>query len=196
MILHVVASYTYLGHYITGGLSDDDDINRQRRTLFVQGNNILRKFNMCSLGVKLTLFRTYCSPIYTAQLWWNYRKSTITKLQIAYHNIFLNVYWHVQNESTSYLCTLFDIKCCQSVIRKLVYGFMCRLDSFNCIIKDIYPGIHPGYVNTGVVYYILIVDRSIYVAHIVYNLHVMLDDFFFIINQNYGPQIVMYYLYA
>ena len=44
-------------------LSDDDDINRQRRTLFVQGNIILRKFNMCSLGVKLTLFRTYCSPM-------------------------------------------------------------------------------------------------------------------------------------
>ena len=38
-------------------------INRQRRTLFVQGNIILRKFNMCSLGVKLTLFRTYCSQL-------------------------------------------------------------------------------------------------------------------------------------
>ena len=50
IILHVVASYKYLGHYITDFLSDDDDINRQRRTLFVQGNIILRKFNMCSLG--------------------------------------------------------------------------------------------------------------------------------------------------
>ena len=45
MILHVVASYKYLGHYITDDLSDDDDINRQRRTLYVQGNIILRKFN-------------------------------------------------------------------------------------------------------------------------------------------------------
>ena len=88
MILHVVASYKYLGHYITDDLSDDDDINRQRRTLFVQGNIILRKFNMCSFCVKLTLFHTYCSPMYTAQLWWNYKKSTITKLQIAYHSIF------------------------------------------------------------------------------------------------------------
>ena len=63
IILHVVASYKYLGNYITYDLSDDDDINRQRRTLFVQGNIILRQFNMCSLGVKLTLFRTYCSPM-------------------------------------------------------------------------------------------------------------------------------------
>ena len=75
MILHVVASYKYLGHYITDDLSDDDDINRQRRTLFVQGNIILRKFNMCSLGVRLTLVRTYCAPMYTAQLWWNYKKN-------------------------------------------------------------------------------------------------------------------------
>ena len=65
IILHVVASYNYLGHYITDDLSDDEDINRQRKTLFVLGNIILRKFSMCSLGVKLTLFRTYCSP--TAQ---------------------------------------------------------------------------------------------------------------------------------
>ena len=38
----MVASYKYLGHYITVDLSDDDDdINTERRTLFVQGNIIL-----------------------------------------------------------------------------------------------------------------------------------------------------------
>ena len=93
---------------------------------------------MCSLGVKLTVFRTYCSPMYTAQLWCNYNKSTITKLQIAYHNICLNVSWHAKYESTSYLCPRFDIQCCQSVIRKLVYRFMCRLaSSVNYNIKYI-----------------------------------------------------------
>ena len=52
-------------------------------------------------------------------------------------------------------------------------------------------GIHPGYVNSGVVYYILIVDRTNYTIHIVYNLlHVFLDDNILL----YGPQIVMYYL--
>ena len=56
-------------------------------------------------------------------------QSTITKLQIAYHNFFLMFLGMSKYESTSYLCTLFDIQCCQSVIRKLVYGFMCRLDS-------------------------------------------------------------------
>ena len=32
--------------------------------------------------------------------------------------------------------------------------------------------------------------------HIVYNLHVMLDDIFLLLINIYGPQIVMYYLYA
>ena len=48
IILHVVASYKYIGHWITDDLSDDEDIHRQRRTLIVQGNIILRKFNMCT----------------------------------------------------------------------------------------------------------------------------------------------------
>ena len=91
-----------------------------------------------SLGVKLTLFRTYCSPMYTAQLWWNSKKSTVTKLQIAYHNIFLMFLGMSKYESTSYQCVLFDTQCGQSVIRKLVYGFMCRLDSsVDYIVKDI-----------------------------------------------------------
>ena len=83
-----------LGHYITHDISDDEDINRQRRTLFVQGNIILLKL-MCSFSVKLTLFRTYCSPMYTAQLWWNYTNLPLLnyKLLIIY---FFNVSWHVQ----------------------------------------------------------------------------------------------------
>ena len=101
-------------------------------------------------------------------------------------------------ESTSYLCTLFDIQCCQSVIRKLVYGFMCRLDSsVNYIIQGILATslryTSRIRINTGEVYFILIVDRTNYTIHIVYNLlHIMLDDNLLL----YGPHIVMYYLYV
>ena len=35
VILSVMDTYKYLGHYITDDLSDDVDINRQRITLFV-----------------------------------------------------------------------------------------------------------------------------------------------------------------
>ena len=87
-------------------------INRQCMTLFVQGNIILHKFYMCSIDVKLTLFHTYCSPMYSIQLWWNYKKSTINRLHIVYRNIkklFLGLFKY---ESTSFLCILFDVQCC------------------------------------------------------------------------------------
>ena len=40
--------------------------------LYARGNVLLRKCHMCSMDVKVKLFDTYCSPMYTAQLWWNH----------------------------------------------------------------------------------------------------------------------------
>ena len=34
-------------------------------------------------------------------------------------------------ESTSVLCTVYNVLCCQAVIRNLVYRFMCRLQASN-----------------------------------------------------------------
>ena len=58
------ACVKYLGHFICSDLSDDTDILRQRRCLTIQGNILLRKFHMCSIGVRLALFRSFCSPMY------------------------------------------------------------------------------------------------------------------------------------
>ena len=44
---------------------------------------------MCSTEVKLTLLKTFYSPMYTAQLWWNYTAASIHKLRVAYNNVFL-----------------------------------------------------------------------------------------------------------
>ena len=77
ILLHMVASYKYLGHYITDDLSDDDDINRQRRTLFVQGNIILRKFNNVFLGCEAhTLSYVLFTYVYS---------TTLMELQKIYH---------------------------------------------------------------------------------------------------------------
>ena len=63
------ACVKYLGHSICSDLTDDTDILRQRRCLSIQGNLLLRKFHMCSIGVRLVLFRRFCSTMYTSQLW-------------------------------------------------------------------------------------------------------------------------------
>ncbi len=40
----------YLGHIICSDLSDDEDMMRQRRHLYAQGNAISRSFHMCSIA--------------------------------------------------------------------------------------------------------------------------------------------------
>ena len=57
-------------------------------TQCAQGNALACRFHMCLDNVKVTLFRSYCSSLYTSQLWWNYRVNSIRKLYVAYNNAF------------------------------------------------------------------------------------------------------------
>ena len=125
--MEIVHKYSYLGNILCDTLSDDLDILRQRKKLFAQGNSIMRKFYMCTQDVKLTLFRSYCSSLYTAQLWVNYTKTIMNKLYIAYHNI-LKLFIGVPKwEHTRPICVTLNVKYCPALIRNLVYKFMCRL---------------------------------------------------------------------
>ena len=70
------------------------------------------------------------------QLWWSYKKSSMSKLLVSYHNIFKLFIGVSKFESTSTLCMVTDTLCCQAVIRDLVYRFMQRLESApNDIVK-------------------------------------------------------------
>ena len=57
VLLTRVTKYKYLGHCISDDLSDDDDMARQYRQMYAQGNALLRTFFMCTESVKITLFR-------------------------------------------------------------------------------------------------------------------------------------------
>ena len=57
----------YLGHIINEDMSDDADVFRQVKCLYIRGNIKSRKFANCSINVKLFVFKTYCSCLYTSQ---------------------------------------------------------------------------------------------------------------------------------
>ncbi len=77
----------HLGHFITDKMTDDDDIYRQRCEIYAQVTNILaRRFRFCSDAVKTSLFKAYCTPLYTAHLWSNYKKASMQRLQVAYND--------------------------------------------------------------------------------------------------------------
>ncbi len=42
---------------------------------------------MCTADVKVELFRTFCIPLYTVQIWWNCRLYGIRKLNVGYNDI-------------------------------------------------------------------------------------------------------------
>ena len=76
----------YLGHVISADMKYDLDIMRQCRQLYAQGNalTLAHRFHMCSDNVKVTIFRSYCSSLYTSQLWWKYKVNSIRKLCMKY----------------------------------------------------------------------------------------------------------------
>lgn len=83
-----VDKFKYLGHIVAANLKDDDDIERERRALCVRANMISRRFAKCSRDVKLTLFRAYCTSLYTCSLWVNYTQKAYNALRVQFNNAF------------------------------------------------------------------------------------------------------------
>jgi len=66
-------------------LKDDDDIQRQVKSLYCAANKLRGTFDQCSLAVKNTFFCAYCMPMYACQLWTKYTQTSMKRLQAAYN---------------------------------------------------------------------------------------------------------------
>ena len=130
-VINVVDEFKYLGHILLSNMKDDKDIERQRKSLYMQGNSLLRKFYMCSIEVKIELFRSYCSSMYTSHLWTKYSLTAIRKIYIAYHNSLKLLLGVPKRSETSPLCANLNIKSCPAVIRNLIFKFMTRLKTLD-----------------------------------------------------------------
>lgn len=105
----------YWGHYITDDLSDDRDIHRQGRVMYAQTNMLICTFSMYCVSVKTTVVRACCT-MYTACLWWRYRKSSVQRLSVECNDgLRLLLYMFVSDE----------VPTCSAVL--LMYRCMCRL---------------------------------------------------------------------
>ena len=137
-VIPVVSSFKYLGHILSGNGSDDQDIGRQRKKIYAQGNSILRKFYMCSVEVKVMLFKTYCTSLYTAHLWTNYSNKALNDFYIAYHNVMKLFIGLPKREHNRPLCVALEIPYGPALMRNYIYKFICRLDrSENSLLLSI-----------------------------------------------------------
>ncbi|XP_063890369.1 uncharacterized protein LOC135116758 [Helicoverpa armigera] len=86
--LERVKQFKYLGHIVTVSLGDHADMERERRALSVKANMVARRFARCSREVKVTLFRAYCTSLYTCSLWAHYTSRDYSAIRVQYNNAF------------------------------------------------------------------------------------------------------------
>ena len=100
----------------------------------LRGNIISRKFANCSINVKLVVFKTYCSCLYTAQLWGTCLSRTMNRLKVAYNDSLRMVLGIPRYCSASEMFAYTNVPSCQCVIRLNIYSFMRRIQCTNNII--------------------------------------------------------------
>ena len=133
-IISKVATAKYLGHIFTEKLSDDDDILRQRRYLYIRGNILKRKFSLCNIATKVELFKSYCTQMYTPHLWCSYNMTTLKSLTTAYNQTFRGLMGIPSFCSASQMFAMSNIVSCQALLRNSIYNFMYRIKETNNII--------------------------------------------------------------
>ena len=137
--IKAVEKETYLGYIINADMSDDDHISKEIRNIYARGNMLVRNFKHCTTGVKITLFKTYCSSLYCCLMWTKYRKSTIGKVNVAFNKVF-KIFMNVSSSfNPSWLFLICDVLNFPPLRRKLVLSFMKRIKkSSNVLISNSY----------------------------------------------------------
>jgi hypothetical protein len=82
--LQFVHKFKYLGHWISGSNTDNDDIQREISNMFTRCNTLKRKFVNCSRTVKIMLFKSFCLCLYDVSLWSRFKVETMRKLRSCY----------------------------------------------------------------------------------------------------------------
>jgi len=117
---------------------DDDDIQRQVKSLYCTANELRGTFDQCSPAVKNILFRAHCKPIHACKLWSKYTQTSIKRLRTAYNNAYRSMHYIPMNVSVrphqvSNCARTFD-----ALLRNNLYRFFIRCaSSCNFFIRSL-----------------------------------------------------------
>ena len=139
----VVLRFKYLGHVLTENLSDDLDIERERRALSVRCNMLARRFGRCGADVKLTLFNAYCQCLYTCQLWVKFCRRSYSAMRVQYNDAFRTLMGLPRYCSASSMFAEARVPDFYAVVRARIAFFWERLRcSENSILNVVYEDIN------------------------------------------------------
>ena len=117
---------------------DDCDMLRQLRTLYAKSNKIIHTFNHCTIDVKLLLIKSYCTSFYCGYMWSDHKKTTYSKLRVAYNNVYRRVLGLPYRSSASTMYTTHNISNMEALLKRSIYSFIERLmDGSNMIINTL-----------------------------------------------------------
>ena len=116
-----------IGFTFTSSNKDDNDIIRQMRILYARSNRIVRLFHSCSSDVLLELGRSFCGSFYCSYLWTSYKKSSFSKIRVAYNNFYRKLLHVSGRSSASAMFVENNIPNFECLIRRDIYSFTTRL---------------------------------------------------------------------
>ena len=61
------------------------------RSVYARSNRTLRMFSHCSIDVKIVLFSSYCTPLYCSYFWTEYKKTSFSKIRVAFNNAYIRI---------------------------------------------------------------------------------------------------------
>ena len=106
--------------------------------LYTKSKRLLCLFLHCSVGVKLALFRSYCTCFYCPFLWTHYKKYNYSKLQVAFNNGYRRILKLPSRSSAITMYVVNNIDSLEVLVRKRIFSLMERLNnSDNTIITCI-----------------------------------------------------------
>ena len=114
--LSYVNSFKYLGHIITSDLSDDADIQREIKSMFVRTNILIRKFAICSRAVKIVLFKSYCLCLYGNALWRSHSIGKFAKLLSCYNKCIKLLFCYDRRYSVTQMLFELGLPCFKTVV--------------------------------------------------------------------------------
>lgn len=132
--IQFVNAFKYLGHIINSKFSDDDDIQREIRSLYMRVNIIARKFKYCSSTVKVILFRCYCICFYDVSIWARYSCGIMDKFRSSYIKCMKFFFGYSRRDSVTSMLISIGLPSIDTLLHNAVVSFNRQLLQCNNVI--------------------------------------------------------------
>ena len=123
--------FKYLGHIISNNFTDDEDIDREIRNMFVRCNTLACKFVQCSLRVKIELFKTFCLCFYDIVLWSVFKRGTIQNFRSCYHKCIKLFFKYRRSDSVTGILSVTGLPSSDTVLFTAQHVFSCKWNTCN-----------------------------------------------------------------